>query len=367
MRSTLRRLHRYLGLALLALWLVQAGTGALMVYHWELGDARIAGGHAPTDWPALERRVAQEDAARPGEHVLSVYATAGSRDRYDLYLSRPDGGGRTVRTNGAGDVLASWTSGGARATRPWIEAAVELHQTLFAGHAGRLLMGASGLFLLTNLAMGLGLAWPVAGGWGRALRPPTRGPALARLYGWHRALGLWLALPALVIVCAGILLAFDEAVEGLFGAAPPQPTMAAAAPSPGPARPVGLAQAVTTALARFPGAAFAGLSMPADGQPWYRIRILQPGELRRVFGTTTVYVAVADGALEVTNDARHASLARRFIDACWPVHTGEAVGPAGRVLALATALCLLASTVLGGLLWWRRRPAAGRSAGGSRA
>jgi uncharacterized iron-regulated membrane protein len=359
---TLRRLHRYIGLSLLALWLVQAGTGVLMVFHWELGDALIAGRAAPTDWVALERRIAQLGAAHSGDQVSSVYPTAGARDRYDFYVGESSGLSRTVRTNGAGEVLAMWSSGGEGAHRPLIEAAVELHQSLFAGHAGRLLLGASGLFLLGNLVIGLKLAWPAVGTWLRALRPPARGPALARLYGWHRALGLWLAVPALVIVSAGILQAFDDTVEGLLGTELPGPTFAATAAPVA----VGPAQAVAIALANFPGATFAGMTMPGDARPWYRIRVRQPGELRRVYGTTTVYVATADGAIDVANDARSAPWKKRFLDATWPLHTGEAAGLGGRVLALATALCILGSIVLGGLLWWRRRSFAQRLAGGPR-
>jgi uncharacterized iron-regulated membrane protein len=351
MKRTLRRLHRYLGLTMLALWLVQAGTGVLMTFHWEIGDARVAGREAPTGWPALEQRMDRLAAEHPGSEVRSVYPTAGSPNRFDFFVDDASGATDVIRTNGAGEVLASWPSGRDYARAPWIETAVTLHQSLFAGHTGRLLLGASGLVLLSNLLVGLRLAWPAPGEWRRALRPPTRGTATARLYGWHRAVGLWLALPALMVVSAGILLAFDDAVEELLSAAPPEPSFAVRA---GPA-PLGPARAVALALGRFPGATFSGLTMPSATQPWYRVRVRQPGELRRVYGTTTVYVDPADGAIDVVNDARAAPWRRRFLDACYPVHTGEAAGAAGRAAVLATALGVITSIVLGGCLWVRRR------------
>jgi uncharacterized iron-regulated membrane protein len=351
MRNALRRLHRYLGLAMLALWIVQAGTGLLMAYHWELGDALIAGRHAAPDWQAIERHLDEIAARQPGGRVRSIYPTAGAPDRFDFFVDDPSGTTEVVRTNGAGEVLASWPSEHDYARAPWIETAVVLHQSLFAGHAGRLLIGVSGLLLLTNLFLGLRLAWPAAREWRRALRPPMRGPAAARLFGWHRAVGLWLSLPAIVVVCAGILMAFDDAVADLLQSDPPEPSLAV---STGPGL-IGPARAVALALGRYPGATFSSLSLPSPGEPWYRVRVRQKGELRRVFGRTTVYVATVDGSIEVTNDALHAPWARRFVDACYPVHTGEAAGAVGRALVFATAFSVLVSALLGATLWWRRR------------
>ncbi|MBS0373844.1 MAG: PepSY domain-containing protein [Proteobacteria bacterium] len=351
MRPLFRRLHRYLGLALLALWLIQAATGVLMVFHWELGDATAPGPSAPADWPALERRIDALAAEHPGSRVTSVYPTGGRDGRFDLFVEGADGAGQAVLVDGAGSEIGRWRSGGGLAGTRWLEAAVTLHQTLFAGHRGRLLIGASGLLLLTNLLLGLRLAWPARGQWGRALAFLRRGPATVRLHAWHRTLGLWLALPLLVVAGAGVLLAFDDAVEDWLVGAEPAPSILAVRSPPA----VGPAHAVQLALDRFPDAIFSGLTMPSDERPWYRVRLRQRGEIRRVFGTTTVLIGLGNGMVEVANDPRGASWQRRFVDACYPVHTGEAAGLGGRLLALATALGLLTSIVLGGTLWWRRR------------
>ncbi len=351
MRNVLRRLHRYLGIAMLTLWIVQAGTGLLMAYHWELGDALIAGRHAAPDWRAVERHLGEIAARQPGGRVRSIYPTAGAPDRFDFFVDDASGATEVVRTNGAAEVLASWPSEHDYARAPWIETAVVLHQSLLAGHTGRLLIGVSGLLLLTNVFFGLRLAWPAAREWRRVLRPPMRGPAAARLYGWHRAVGLCLSLPVIVLVCAGILMAFEDEVADVLHSDPPEPSLAVVA---GPDS-VGPARAVALALGRYPGATFSSLALPTPAEPWYRVRVRQPGELRRVYGRTTVYVAAADGAIEVTNDALRAPWVRRFVDASYPVHTGEAAGAAGRALAFTSALGVLVLSLLGATLWWRRR------------
>ncbi len=76
--------------------------------------------------------------------------------------------------------------------------------------------------------MGLYQAWPRAGEWRRTLWPYSRGPAAAaqvypwyRAYQWHRAIGLLIALPALLLVLAGIVRAFDDPLGTSFEAGPP--------------------------------------------------------------------------------------------------------------------------------------------------
>ena len=74
------------------------------------------------------------------------------------------------------------------------------------------------MLLLSNLTLGIIAAWPRTGQWKRALRPRRSKARVAELYSWHRALGLWAAVPALCLVSAGVLLAFESTTEQLFHA-----------------------------------------------------------------------------------------------------------------------------------------------------
>jgi len=56
MKRKLRLLHKYLSLTVAALWLMQAVTGALLVFHWELDDWAVAGS-------LLEATTSQDQAA----------------------------------------------------------------------------------------------------------------------------------------------------------------------------------------------------------------------------------------------------------------------------------------------------------------
>ena len=353
MRGWLRRLHRWLALGCAVLWLSQAVTGLLMVYRWELDDAILPSPAATFDLEAVGARIADIERGPEPRKVTSLWATGGVDDRYDLFVD--DAAGRTdiVRIDGAGHVLRTRPDGRDYAHVGLVPFAANLHQTLFAGDTGHVIVGLSGLVLLVTLGMGTVLALPRGARAKLVLWPGKLRPGAARRYGWHRALGLWLALPAFVLVTAGVMLVFDDPIERGLGA---DGTPAALQSVPAIAgAPVPPARAIATALQQFPGAKLSGVSFPNADRAWYRIRVLQPGEWRRVYGTTTVYVAASDGRVLAAEDALSAPAARRFLDNLYPVHTGEAGGVLGRGLSFAVGAWLLGMLVLGVGLWWSRR------------
>jgi uncharacterized iron-regulated membrane protein len=349
MKPALRRLHRWTALTLGVLWLSQALTGLVMVYRWELDDAPIDAPAVPLDAAALGARIEALERDPAGRSVTSLWASGGVDGRFDLYVDDTDGDTDIVRVDGAGRVLRTRDSGDG-----FVPKAATLHQTLFAGDRGKFVVGVSGLFLLATIVMGLVLAWPArAKQWRAALRPRGTRPGAARRYAWHRAGGLWLGVPVLVSLGAGVLLTFESTLAGWLGTDETPPELAqVAAPSSAPVPP---ATAITTALGQFQGSELSGVAFPSAEQPWYRIRVRQPDEWRRVYGTSVVYVAAADGRVLRTEDALRAPAAVAFMSNLYPVHTGEALGVVGRVLALVVGVWLLTMLVLGVGLWLARR------------
>ena len=116
-----------------------------------------------------------------------------------------------------------------------------------------------------------------------------------------------------------------------------------------------LGDALALALQRYPGSRLSLVEMPGVDQPWYRIRLRQSGELRRVYGQTTVFVDARDGMLLLDSDAFKLPLNERIANAFYPIHTGEFLGLGGRLLTLLTGLSLLTMAVLGAGMWWTRR------------
>ena len=324
--------HRWIGVAAAALWILQAATGLICVFHWEIDDAFVSGGRRPTSFAAIERQL------RNIADVQSMWSTAGAPDRYDVFTKRGvlriDGEGNVLRVR-AGD--ERWKHGA------WIDTLVVVHQSLAAGERGRWIIGTSGFFLLTNVILGIIAAWPGRGQWRRALVPPKSAPRIATLYGWHRSLGLWLAVPAVCIVSAGILLAFEVEV----GDARPH--------VPAGALNVGLRTAIDTAIHRFPNAVVSGVGFPSADDPLWSITLKQPGEHQRAYGKTHVFISATDGHIAGDIDALRVSPLHRASDLLFPSHTGEVAGPIGRLIVFATAAWLLTMIYLGLALFAARR------------
>jgi uncharacterized iron-regulated membrane protein len=353
-KASVIKLHRRLSLAAVIFWIVQALTGLLIVFHWELEDATVSGAHRPTDWAAITRRVAQVEAAGPGRHVASIWTSAGAPDRYDLSVDEPHSAGESIRIDGAGDILRDRPADALIGQGAIFNTLVVIHQTLLSGDTGGWIVGISGVLLLTNLVLGLTNAWPKRGLWRRTLKPPRAPPSPARTYGWHRSLGLWGVIPALLLVSSGISMAFEDGLRDLLHGEDP----ALASEPKADSRPLlPLDRAVAKALAPYPGGRIAGISTPSADKPVYKIRLLQPGEPRRAYGTTTLFIDARDGRTLDVSDAFTAPIGRRFVDFLYALHTGEAAGLPGRLIVLATASWILTMITLGLRLWWLRRPA----------
>src|SRR5882672_5061386 len=349
MKATLKKVHRYLSLALAAVWLMQARTGAIMVFHWELDDVLVPGPSQSIDPEAVAAAAERVQTERADAKVVAFYATAGTPVRFD----------------GAGRRLVARPLDYDYRRAGFIQAAIVLHQTLFAGDRGKFFLGFSALCLLTNLVLGLKLAWPRRGEWRRALMPPAVRAGAAKIFAWHRACGLWLALPAFILVTAGMLLAFEDPLEELLGTGATPSALegvtSAQVTSLGTAR-IAAGEALRVALARFPAAKLSSLRMPSADSPWYRVRVLQAGEPARVYGSTAIYVSAEDGRVLAVENALEAPARQRFVNLLFPVHTGEVAGLPGRLLVLAVSLWLLTMLTLGITLWAvRRKPASVRS------
>jgi uncharacterized iron-regulated membrane protein len=336
--------HRWLSLAAVAFWLVQALTGVFAVFHWEIDDLLVSGARRPTDFRAIERSVRDLP-------VSSIWTSAGRLDRYDVNL--PD---RALRIDGAGNILRTHLDGERFANGGFVETLVVLHQSLLSGDTGRAIVGFSGFLLASNLLLGILAAWPRRGQWRRALRPISGGSRVAVLYSWHRALGLWLVIPSLFLVTAGVLLAYEDSTERLLNAEPPP---VEARPSAEPPR-IGMADAIDRALARHPGSAVSGIRFPTAENAVWTLTIRQPGEPPTVYGKTRVMVSAADGSIVADRDALRAPAGVRVFNSLFAVHTGQIAGWFGRVVVLWMGVWLIAMIVLGVSLWMARRKTARR-------
>ncbi|BBE35697.1 PepSY-associated TM helix domain-containing protein [Sphingosinicella microcystinivorans] len=348
LKANLIRWHRWAGLAAAAFWLVQALTGVLIVFHWEIRDAFIPGTHRQTDLAAIERTVADLTEGS-GARLGSIWTGAGAPDRYDVSITGdvPEAN-RSVRIDGAGQILVD---GDGTGPASWTRPLVRIHHNLLAGDTGSWIVGISGILLFTNILSGLYIAWPKRGQWARTLRVQRKGQAAVRHYSWHRTLGLLVGIPALASVAAGVMLTFGGGVERIVQPVP----IATPADAPTGAARVDLAAAAETALAAYPGSTLAAVYPPEGEGPVWQIRVTQPEEARRAYGATRVFVSAVDGSILARFDALDAAPSRAFVDGLFPFHTGEMGGLAGRIAVAAIGVWLVTMIIVGILLWAARR------------
>ena len=347
---TLRTCHKYLGLALGTLWALEALSGALLVFHREISDARLDLQPVATDFRRMDARIRSLERTAAPFRVDQLTVSGGLPGIFDLYERDASGRMRLLQLDGQGRVLADRPYNyDYRRMTVW-QLAYLLHTSLFAGPTGRLFLGVSGCLLVITLLLALRLAWPPRGQFRRWLWPAAqRRPALQWLT-WHRAIGLWFVIPSLVFITAGAVEGMIVPLESLVSVPPPQ-----ARPMPSAQPRIAPSQSIAIAVARHPGSRFAVVEMPTTQEPWYEVRVLEPGELRRVFGTTVVYVSAADGSVLSDRDALQAPLGVRILANTYPVHTGEIIGLSGRILSLVNGLWLTLMISLGVTLWLARR------------
>ena len=341
--------HRWISLGAAAFWLIQAITGLLILFQWELKDAAISNIHRPTDIAAIEQRMNILAPPGSGEEVTSIWVTAGLPDRYDINVSNPaTEASQTFRVAGDGTVLRGPDD--SNRLIDFIDTLISIHHGLLAGDTGEWIVGISGLLLLSNLVMGLIIAWPRKGTWARTLKPARAGPSAARLYSWHRVVGLWAVLPAFLLVGSGVLLRFQHGTAALIGS---QSVTMDSIPSSGPAIP--FSKAVAIAAEAFPGSKLTMANMPNKDDATYQIQMLAPGEIRRAYGTSTVFINASTSSIRGTFPAAEAPGPRAFMDSLYALHTGEAAGLPGRLLTGAIGLWLASMVIMGIMLWSKRR------------
>jgi uncharacterized iron-regulated membrane protein len=347
----MKTLHRYLGLALALFWLAQAVTGVILAFRWELEDAAIEGPRVPVSTAALAARI--ETIGRELGPVGSMWASSMASDRFDIDYTDAHGIEHAVRVDGAGRPLRDRPAGGLVARGAIFDSLTTFHQSLFAGTVGTWIIALSGALLLTNLLLGLRIALPKLAMWYRSLFKKPAGGAVARTYGWHRLIGLWGVVPALVVIAAGILLAFEHDLESALHAEIPVPSWSAKIATGGTT--ISPGQALSTALSRFPGATLSALDMPQEDAPWYLVRVRASDDLMRNWGTTLIFVSADDGRVLSEHTSQTASAGRSFVDFIYPLHTGQIGGTVGRSLLVLIGIWLITMIFFGLKLWYSRR------------
>jgi uncharacterized iron-regulated membrane protein len=376
--------HRYVGLACLIFLVIEGVTGSVLVFRQQLDallnptlyrTASTGAAGAALSPGELVRAVESEDPAarvtsvpltlRPGTAaVLEVVARhadgqvddkAGEPLAYDELFADPISGhiiGR--RLNVAGWALPHLMQG-----------VYQLHVDLMGGTAGRWILGiAAGLWAL-GTCVGLYLTLPRAGPFWKKWQPAWKVRAAWRMPGslleLHRASGLWLLLATLVLSLTGFAMSsFSELTAPLATRLSPSHVAALNDDSLASAprlrgRELGFDAATQRARAfaakRDAALKPATASYDADAN-LYRIGFTRSGRLEwSRLGPIYYSIDASSGALAYVDDPYRDSAGRVVIRSLYPLHSGQVLGWATRLLVFLTGVVVAEMAVTGGWMW----------------
>ncbi|MDO7836786.1 PepSY-associated TM helix domain-containing protein [Sphingobium sp. HBC34] len=333
------RIHRIIGLAMAAFLLVQALTGALLLYR---GPAtRLidpAGMTSRGTGPVISAgdAVARAASALPGHHVTRLFAPDGEGATWFAQLQDGQGHMAYASIDPAGGALLRK---GGLFTFP-VEAALQIHYRLLAGKAGMTVVMLNGIALLMMAVSGLYFWWPRRN-FAKALTIRwSLSPRLV-LRQAHRTTGVVAAAFLILIAGTGLLLIVPELTDG----------GATAMPSAAP--PAMIDRSLRLAQSAFPENSLRDLRI--DG-----------GRMIVNFAAPERNARAIHRAIVTLDQPRIIRATRAETNgAMWmvvlPIHAGDVIGPAGPALLVLVALVLAALSLSGPILWWqaraqRRRP-----------
>lgn len=370
MRRAFVLLHRWVALGAGLLLALLGLTGSLMVWQAELDAALNPAWFAHGTACAAPAQPVAQVLALLGQHAPQarpaiVVAPVGPGAAYQVWERRdPATGLRREHfiDPACSQYLGSRVRGAWRLDRAHaVPLLYELHSRLLVGEAGHVVAGAGALVLLGLTLSGVGLAWPRSlAGWRTALAIKTRASPMRLWFDVHRALGLWLAPLAVLMCVTGAALVFSTQARWLVAGVLPTERLAkmpAASVPAGAAAHLPPDELVQQAQRAFPQATWSRLTLPAGGDAVAEVRLLQPAEPRIDTGNTRVRLA-ATGQVLARYDPLQAPTGSVVLDWVFPLHSGEALGLAARLLWSLFGLLPALLLGSGAWLWWRRRVAA---------
>ncbi|MDB5367867.1 MAG: gluconolactonase [Rhodospirillales bacterium] len=335
LRAELVRWHRRIALGAALFLLVQFLSGTVLVFREQLVALTLpAYGGVDAPFAQIEAAVL---AAYPAAKPLKAEFPISSREAYLFHLSEA-GTEFQVAVGRDGSNLVRL---GAVANA--LEFLRVFHEDLTMGQFGRAIVCVEAIALASLLVTGGWIWWPGRGRLLRNLRLPTSGPAQAKLYGWHRTVGVVIGLLLIPSVITGFVLAIGGFLPpGKQAATPP----------------------VRTAIDNEARLALSYQLFPALDVREVRFD-RATGTLSRVVlrdGHDGLRAPISDvnfdprsGVVTQINDRHRNQGYGAFAAWGYPVHTAQIGGTKLRSLLLVTGVGAAALASLGLSLWWVRR------------
>ena len=368
------RWHFYAGLFVLPFVLILSVTGAIYLFkpqidRWEERSYRALETQVSV---SADRQLAAALAAHPGSRFNHYRVPEAPGDAAMIQVALPGGDQRDVYVAPDGKVVGSAVPGSRIS-----DVVAQVHGTLLLGKWGDWLVELAASWTIVMIVTGLYLWWPrpfAAAGtfWPRA---SLRGRRL--LKDVHRVTGFWIAGLVLVMLASGLPWAASwggifqsvRAELGWVQGAPDWKVQASRAHghhghenpvSAVPARALGLPLSMFVQKANSEGMAFPVLILPPNapqrfGPPTGNVWTIKSEAQNRPLQRQVTYDA-ATGAEQARSDFSDRHPIDQVINTGIAWHEGQLFGIANQLLGLLTAIALFTLSILGTVMWLKRKP-----------
>jgi uncharacterized iron-regulated membrane protein len=373
---TIWRWHFYAGLFVLPFILILSLTGSIYLFkpqidQWEERAWRNLGTEGAV---SPDRQLAAVMAANPDARFNHYRLPRQSGDAAMVQLGWANGRQREVYVSPQGKVLGSLDPE-ARIS----ETVSRIHGSLLLGKYGDWLVELAASWTIVLILSGLYLWWPRPFGLAGTLWPRLSLRGRPLLKDLHRVTGFWIAGLVLVMLASGLPWAgawggaFKWARTELGLVRGPQDWKigaegghaghdhgAMAMPMPVDAMPASLPLSVFVAKAKAEDMAFPVLVLPPHapqrfGPPTGNVWTVKSEAQNRWLDRRTTFDPVSGAEIERSGfDDLH--VIDRIVNTGIAWHEGQLFGLANQLLGVATAFALIATSIVGVCMWWKRRP-----------
>lgn len=344
-----RFVHAWAGAVLALLLMLVSATGIFLLWKDQylkltVPEARVAFTPEPVALTRIARGI--EAAVEPGAVLSIEFATTELPLTYVILADE-----EYAYFDSEGGLVDRWQGNGR--FEEWV---YDLHHRLLLGDSGLLIVGIGAMLAVLLLILGLLSYWPFRRGWRIGLWP--RAISRDALRASHRNLGLVLAMPLLLVVVTGFVLAFPSQTEELLL------EERRLTQEYSDAMIVGLDDisggdsgdwlpAMQRALDVFPDATIRSVLPPGYFNYYRVLGLQQPGEFNRK-GMSKVYIDPEGGYMDVRIDALSLPWIERAYNAVYPLHTGDMGSLVYRMLLTLLGLGLFLLSAAGLYSFTRR-------------
>ncbi len=359
-RRNLQKIHKFMGLLLGGVILLQAFTGILLVYKDELSRWLYFDG-------VMERAQVMPSSSmlRPLQASIDTFTKNFPRHtitRIDFPRTENDGYRFQVTSDIDGTnkffMINQYSGEVIKQGSVWfypLETAFMLHHRLALGDTGHYVVGGVGILLVVMVVVGLMMWWPAIKGRFRTALTINASQGNFRLaLDLHRVIGGVSAVFMLIIALTGSVIVFSPVVSSLFVDA--KPASAATVPDEysSTAQYLSVDELINIAAQHLPAGIIKDMRF-SQSNPHvvsifrYDEATVHPRDLNKV------WLNRRSGSVERLDLVAEQTVGGRLISWMLPVHTGEALGISGRVLIFFMGGALVLIVLSGWFFWFQKR------------